>query len=206
MNAGMLKVMDVVVEEKKSRDGGAFGVGAGAGGGGDLVALASVLLSASRFSAESFKNDGNEALFPNEGAMLKNEEPAARPKLAPNVGSGVAPNVAVDPKRGISLGGADDFSSLSSLRSSSFSADFAIKITHTRSKSKVSLLCVCVYSVFASSNEGGYEFCANGHMVLCLTTVMWADIKQQIVLESEPYARHTAALIEELGTKTTTTC
>lgn len=54
-------------------------------------------------SEESFKNDGKEGVFPNEGAMLKKPPPeVGRPNDAPKV-IGIEPNVAVDPKRGISF-------------------------------------------------------------------------------------------------------
>lgn len=97
----MLNVIEVVVDEKKSRDGGAFGA-AGAGSavdrGGDF--------GRSVDSLESFKKGGKTgAALPNEGAMLKKLDPAGLPKEEPPKASGAEPKVAVEPNLGISFGG-----------------------------------------------------------------------------------------------------
>ena len=107
LNSGMLKVMDVVVAEKKSSDAGAFGTVGSATLG--VVAGGSVL----ELSEDSFKKEGNADSLPNDGAILKKLPPGAGlPKVEPNA-SGALPKEAVEPKRGDS---ADGFtSSLSSL-------------------------------------------------------------------------------------------
>lgn len=98
----MLNVIEVVVDEKKSRDGGAFGaagVGSAVDRGGDL--------GRSVDSLESFKKEGKTgAALPNEGAMLKKLDPAGLPKEEPPKASGAEPKVAVEPNLGISFGGA----------------------------------------------------------------------------------------------------
>lgn len=104
----MLKVIEVVVEEKKSRDVGALGAGAAGSAvdfGGDL--------GRSVDSVESFKNGGKTgAELPNEGAMLKKPDPAGLPKEEPPKASGAEPKVAVEPNLGISLGAVSGFASL----------------------------------------------------------------------------------------------